>query len=114
MVRKRWRWYRTRRGGEVVRRELADLPFDAMASVAEALRRKRDDRQFPYEDEQIDADIRAIRVFHNGSTYRVLYAPVAQHDQVLLALHVITKRSRKLPVAARRLARKRLNDWTSR
>lgn len=114
VVEKRWRWYRTRAGGDVVRRALASLPRDAAAAVTEAMKRKRSDRQFAYEDEQIDREIRAIRVFYDGSTYRVLYAPVGKQDQILLALHVIEKRSRRLPAPARRLARRRLHDWTNR
>lgn len=98
----------------MVKDELADLGVHARAAVTEAMARRRRGEQFHYEDERIDAELRAVRVFYDGCTYRLIYATVASHDQVLLGLHVLHKKDRRLPIRARRLAHKRLADWETR
>jgi phage-related protein len=110
----RWRFYVTDAGGDVVKKELAALGTTARAAVVEAMNRRRRGEQFPYEDEAIDKDLRSVRVFFDSCTYRLLYSTVGAHDQVLLALHVINKKDRKLPRQAQRLAAKRLSDWKRR
>jgi len=67
-----------------------------------------------YEEEHVNGDIHALRVFVDGNTYRVLYASEGNHDHILLALHVMQKRDRKLPLRAQRLALRRLADWRRR
>lgn len=64
-----------------------------------------------YEEEHLGDELHAIRVFLDGNTYRLLYAYEGKRDQVLLALHCIQKKDRKLPRRARDLARKRLRSW---
>jgi phage-related protein len=76
--------------------------------------RVRRGEQFHYEDERIDSKLRAVRVSFDGCAYRVLYSRLGSHYQIMLALHVLDKRSERLPKAARKLAARRLTDWTSR
>jgi phage-related protein len=113
-LRRRWRYYRTPLGREVVKEELKDLNRGARAAVVEAMKRHQASELKPYEEEHIGGDLHAIRVFLDGSTYRLLYAYEGRHDQVLLALHCLQKRDRKLPKQARKLAERRLSDWRSR
>lgn len=109
-----WRYYRTARGRDVVREELRSLGTDAEAAVVAAMKRHRHGALLPYEEEHIGGDLHAVRVFLAGSTYRLLYSYEGKHDRVLLALHGIHKKDRKLPLRARRLAERRLRDWRGR
>jgi phage-related protein len=69
---------------------------------------------FPYELEHIEGDLQAVRVFFDGCTYRVIFATEGGHDTILLALHVMQKKSRQLPKQAKRLAKQRLQSWRER
>jgi len=111
---KRWRYYVTAAGKDIAKDELSALDPAAKAVVLQAMSRHRSGKLFPREEEHIDGDLHAIRVFFGGCTYRVLYAYEGQSDQVLLALHVITKKQRRLSPATRKLALKRLADWRGR
>ncbi|WP_129593299.1 type II toxin-antitoxin system RelE/ParE family toxin [Streptomyces sp. C] len=93
---------------------MADLGMHARAAVVEAMKRVAKQEHFPYEQERIDDQICAVRVFLDGCTYRLLYAPVGGSDQVLLAVHVFQKKDRKLNRNDKNLARKRLKDWELR
>ncbi|BCL20525.1 type II toxin-antitoxin system RelE/ParE family toxin [Streptomyces tuirus] len=90
------------------------LGVNAKAAVTDAMKRLTKQEHMPYEQEHIEGRLQAVRVFYDGCTYRALYASVGNHDEVLLALHVVNKKSRKLPLAAKRKALKRLKDWESR
>ncbi|MFD7062736.1 type II toxin-antitoxin system RelE/ParE family toxin [Streptomyces sp. NPDC059906] len=111
---RRWRFYRTRNDKDVVREDLKSLGVGARAAVLDAMKRVVKQEHMPYEQESVGNGIFAVRVFFSGCTYRLLYSPVGSHDQVFLALHVINKKDRKLPKAAKDLAIERLKDWTSR
>jgi phage-related protein len=113
-VRRRWRHYRTVRGRDVVKEEIQELGTHARAAVLEAMKRHQRGELLPYEEEHIGGDLHAVRVFVNSSTFRLLYAYEGRHDQVLLALHCLHKKDRRLPLAARRLAERRLRDWRDR
>lgn len=110
----RWRFYRTAGGRDVVRGELQALGVEARAAVAEAMKRVARSEHFSYEQEHIDGDLCAVRVFMGGCTYRVLYAREGVHDHILLAVHAFQKKDRKLPLPARRVAERRLRDWRAR
>lgn len=107
----RWRFYRTSAGATLARNEISALPVAPRAAVIEALKRRERGEHFDREDEKINAKLRAIRVFHDGMTYRVLYAQDGRQGQILLALHCLTKKKEKLPRSARELAERRLADW---
>jgi phage-related protein len=86
-VERRWRYYRTSLGRETVREELRALGLHARAAVTEAMKRHVRGELMRYEDEHLGGDLRAIRVFLDGNTYRLLYAYEGKRDQVFLALH---------------------------
>jgi phage-related protein len=111
---RRWRHYRTSRGRELVKEEIQKLGTHARAAVLEAMRRHQRRELLPYEEEHLGGDLHAVRVFVDGATYRLFYAYEGRHDPVLLALHCLHKKDRKLPVTARRLAERRLRDWRAR
>ena len=111
---RRWRLYWTSGGRDLVRQEINDLGRDARAAVLEAMKRHQRGELMRYEEEHIKGDLHAVRIFFNGSTYRLLYAYEGRSDQVLLGLHCLQKKDRKLPGRARVLAERRLRDWRSR
>ena len=110
----RWRFYRTANGRDIVREELETLGVHGRAAVVAAMKRVARNRHFPYEQEHIGGELCAVRIFLDGSTFRVLYARQGVHDHILLGLHVFQKKDRKLPIRARQLAERRLRDWRSR
>lgn len=111
---KRWRHYTTADGNQVVRAELDALHVTVRAAVVEAMKRRQRGEQFPHEEERVGGRLHAVRVTVEGNEYRVLYASVGAHDQVLLGLHVLAKKSQKLPRQAREKAERRLRDWEQR
>jgi phage-related protein len=113
-VERRWRHFRTDRGRDVVREELKALSAPARAAVVAAMKRHLRGELLRYEEEHLGGDLHAIRVFLDRNTYRVIYAYEASHDQVLLALHCLQKKDRKLPRQAHDLAKKRLKEWRLR
>lgn len=110
----RWRMYRTAVGRDVVRDELDTLGQRPRAAILTAMKRVQRNEHAPYEQEHIGGELYAVRVFVDQATFRMLYARVGAHDHILLGLHVLQKKDRKLPLATRRLAQQRLNDWQSR
>lgn len=111
---RRWRCYRTSLGREIVKDELRALGVPARAAVSAAMKRHGRGELMHYEEEHLGGELHAVRVFLDGKTYRLLYAYEGAHDQVLLALHCLHKKDRKLPRQARNLALKRLKDWRTR
>lgn len=107
-----WRLYRVAStGGEVVKKELQALEPNARAAVLQTMQMAQEGRLLPRQDETVKGSrLRALRVTHDGSEYRVLYARLKRHD-VLLALLVLNKKSSKLPTKAIRKAEGRLKDW---
>ncbi|MCL1593642.1 MAG: type II toxin-antitoxin system RelE/ParE family toxin [Actinomycetia bacterium] len=55
-----------------------------------------------------------VKAHGRDRQFRVLYATEGRSDQVLLALHAITKRTRSVPNRDIELAEARLRDWRSR
>lgn len=111
---KKVRFYRTAGGARLVEDELNALSAAARAEVMSAIGRRKRGEQFPREDEQVEGRLRAIRSTFDGCEYRLLYAFVGTHDEVLLGLELVNKKTRKLSRATIRLARSRLGDWESR
>lgn len=62
----------------------------------------------------LGGDIYEVRASGERQAFRVLYATEGEHDQVLLALEAISKRSQKTPQSSIQLARRRLADWRGR
>ena len=111
---RKWRFYRAPGGGQVVKEELQKLETEARAEISEAMNRVRRLEHFNYELEAIDNELKAVRVFFKECTYRILFAQEGEHDTILLALHVTKKKSRKLSINAKRLAKRRLKSWRER
>lgn len=111
---KHWRFYHTESGRKIAREELDALSTGARAAVLDAMKRVKAARHMPYELEQIDSRIKAVRVFYDGCTYRVLHASVGNHDEILLAVHIFEKKDQKLPKNKKKLAHDRLKSWESR
>jgi phage-related protein len=108
------RLYHTATGRQVFKEDLDSLGAGPRAEILQAMARRRLGQQFHREDELVRDRIRAVRATYEGSEYRALYALVGRHDEVFLALHLINKKSRKLPARAIKLAENRLADWEAR
>lgn len=78
------------------------------------MKRRQREAHFPREDRHLTGRIREVRVSFEGGAFRVLYATVGAHDQVLLGLHAFTKKTQKTPPAAIDKALRRLQDWEAR
>lgn len=104
------RLYSTSTGNQIVKDEIKALGPGGVELISAAKRRSRGE-QFSREDEQVRGRIRAIRSTYDGDEYRLLYALVGKHDQVILGLHACGKKSKKLPQKTIKLAEKRLKDW---
>lgn len=113
-MRRRWRWYTTSRGRPVVKEDLEAVPRDARFAVLRVLKRIQEGQPFEHDLEKINEDIHAARVFFDGSTYRVLFSHEGKSDAILLALHLVQKKDRKLDPKALGLAQRRLADWRAR
>jgi phage-related protein len=59
-------------------------------------------------------DIYEVRARTANQQLRILYATEGRSDQVLLALRVISKKSRTVPGSDVSTAEQRLKDWRSR
>ncbi len=70
--------------------------------------------QFHHEDEHVRGRLWAMRTTYDGSEYRALYALVGTRHKVLLALHAINKKTKKLPKQIIDRADNRLADWERR
>jgi hypothetical protein len=66
------------------------------SAVAETMKRVARNEHFPYEQEHIAGDLRAVRVFLDGFTYRMGYAREGAHDHILLGPYLFQKKDRKL------------------
>jgi phage-related protein len=108
------RFYSTATGNRTVVNELDGLGTAARAEMISAIRRRSAGTQFLREDEHVKGRIRAIRTTCEGCEYRALYALLGAHDEVLLCVHVLNKKWRKLPRSVIKLAEKRLTDWETR
>lgn len=108
------RFYRTASGNEVVADEIRALGTEVRAEVLRTIRRRARHEHFDREDEMIRDRISALRITHQGAEYRVLYALVGTHSEVLLAVRALNKQARRLPLPDLRLAQRRLADWEGR
>ncbi len=63
---------------------------------------------------RLDAEIYEVKADGLRQSFRILFAPEGQHDQVLLALEGFSKKTQKTPLTELRLAKRRLQDWHSR
>ena len=113
-VQTRWRLYANDQGRAIVKEELEALGRDASAEIAKAMKRMRTGDIRASDVKPVSGDLYELRVALGNNPYRLLFARVGQHEQVLLGLHALYKNTQKLPKTAIQTANRRLSDWTAR
>jgi phage-related protein len=109
---RRWRDYRTRGGGRPVKDFIDELSDTDAASVAAAMSEVR--RDGLKAAKKLGGEIYEVIAEGNRQSFRILFAPEGEQDQVLLALEGFSKKTQKTPPAKIRLAQTRLADWRRR
>ncbi|MEX0827180.1 MAG: type II toxin-antitoxin system RelE/ParE family toxin [Acidimicrobiia bacterium] len=111
-VKRRWRDYRTPSGRSPVKDFIDGLSdTDAAAVIAGMKDVQLNGNQIAH---HLGGDIYEVRAAAGRQAFRILYATEGKHDQVLLALEAISKKSQKTPQSTIQVARRRLADWRSR
>ena len=111
-IQRRWRDYRTPTGRSPVKDFIDGLSdTDAAAVIAGMKDVQVNGNQVAH---HLGGDIYEVRAPGERQAFRVLYATEGKHDQILLALEAISKRSQKTPQGSIQLARRRLADWRGR
>lgn len=64
--------------------------------------------------DHLEDEIHEVKAEGLRQTFRVLFAPEGEHDQVLLSLVGFSKKTQKTPRREIDLAKRRLRDWRSR
>ena len=64
--------------------------------------------------EHLEDDIHEVKAEGERQTFRILFAPEGEHDQVLLSLVGFSKKTQKTPRKEIELAKRRLRDWRLR
>lgn len=109
---RRWRDYRTAGGQRPVRKFIKDLTDEEAAAVTAAMSDVR--MHGNVNAHHLQGEIYEVIASSRNKAFRILYASEGKEDQVLLALHAITKKTRAVPRQAIQLAERRLRDWRSR
>ncbi|OGQ10209.1 MAG: hypothetical protein A2138_08620 [Deltaproteobacteria bacterium RBG_16_71_12] len=112
--RRRWRFYTSPTGGEVVWGELDALGADAAAALLAEMRVVARHGLKDGGARHLRGDVWEVRADGDHVTLRALFAKQGRFGQVLLALHVFPKKTRQTPPHKIDLAEKRLADWRSR
>lgn len=112
--RRRWRFYKTATGGEVVRKELDALDADDAAELLAEMKCVARDGLLDGGARHLHGEVWEVRADGEGVTLRALFAKEGQRGQVLLALHVFKKKTQQTPPEKITLAERRLADWRAR
>lgn len=107
---RKWRFYRTSTGAEKARREFDALPEGAQATLLDAMARRSANKPMRRDLEHVGRGIWSLRATYDGCEYRILHSA----SDVLLALVVLDKRSKKLRPQDIENAERRLKDWEKR
>lgn len=91
---------------------LARLTDDEAAAVAAAMRDVKLNGNVSAH--HLRGEIYEVIAASSNKAFRILYATDGRHDQVVLALHGITKKTRTVPDKEIRLAETRLRAWRAR
>jgi phage-related protein len=110
--RRQWRDYRTAAGGRPVKKAVMALPDHERAAVVAAM--KEVAREGIVAAKHLRGDIYEVKADTADRFFRVLFAPEGRYGQVLLALDVFAKKTRKTPSPKLALAEQRLRDWRRR
>src|SRR5437773_1070693 len=109
---RRWREYETEGGRRPVRSFLEQLNEDDAAEVLAAM--KDVEKNGLEVAKHLEDEIHEVKAEGNRQTFRILFAPQGNHDQVLLSLEAFSKKTRKTPRDKIALAKRRLRDWRAR
>lgn len=107
----RWQFYQTENGNDLVEKELKDLDRTQKAAIADVMEKYANGDHLSRQYESLGDGLHALRVRSGGCALRLYFGRVGQ---VLLAVHVLNKKSQKIPKKDLDLARDRLKDWLSR
>ncbi len=89
-----------------------ELPPDDRAAVVAAMKDVRIHGNSVAR--HLRGEIYEVKARANRRQYRILYATEGRSDQILLAVHAITKKTRTVPGRDIALAEQRLRGWRSR
>jgi phage-related protein len=109
-----WRFYSTAAGTEVVKDALQELGLQQKAAINDLRRRYSKDALLPREIEALRKGLFALRTTVDGMELRLYFGKVGKGGCICLAVHVINKKSRKVPKKDLDLARDRLREWKTR
>lgn len=109
-------YYREANGTEPVRAFLDGLDDDVAAVLAQQIDRLNilsdevPHLPFPHSS-QVDGELRELRCHYGRQLFRVLYR---RSDRLLVLLHILSKRTAKIPVSEITVARDRWDDFKAR
>lgn len=109
---RRWRDYRTPGGGRPVRDFIAGLTENDAAAVLAAM--KDVEKNGLAVAQHLEDEIYEVKADGLRQTFRILFSPQGEHDQVLLSLEGFSKKTQKTPPAKIQLAKRRLHSWRTR
>lgn len=109
-----WRFYKTEQGGDVVRDALDELRVAHKAAIIDVATRYTRSELLADELETIETGLFALRVNVDGCALRLYFGKVGRGGAICLAVHVLNKKSQKVPKKDLDTARRRLREWNSR
>jgi phage-related protein len=109
-----WRFYRTPAGAKVVEDALKLLGREQIAALNDLRKRFTSGRLLPREVETVGNGLLALRTTVGGMELRMYFGRVGKGGCICLAVHVLNKKSKKVPKKDMKLARDRLREWQTR
>jgi phage-related protein len=111
-TKRRWRDYRTAAGRRPIKEFIDGLSDVDAAAVVAAMKDVRETGLVLAR--HLRGEIYEVRAEGDRQTFRILFAPEGQRNQILLALDVFSKKTQKTPPEKIQLAERRLADWRRR
>ena len=109
-------YYRAPNGDEPVRTFLDELDDDVAAVLVQQIDRLNllsdevPHLPFPHSS-QVDGELRELRCHYGRQLFRVLYR---RSDRLLVLLHILSKRTAKIPASEIKVAQRRWEDFKQR
>lgn len=109
-------YYREAGGAEPVRDVLDDLDDEVAAVLAQQIDRLNllsdgvPHLPFPHSS-QVDGELRELRCHYGRQLFRILYR---RSDRLLVLLHILSKRTAKIPAQDITVAQRRWDDFKAR
>jgi phage-related protein len=108
----RWRFWESQTGSMVIADEIAALgQEDALSVHAQMIIVRQDGLAAA---EHLVEDIYEVEAHGVDHSYRLLFSSEGKKGRILLALHLLEKKTQKTPKRVIDLAKKRRDDWRSR